>query len=264
MHILVEIRVDGGRPDAELITDRLWHAGAVGVEERPGLVIAAFDNTSAATTTADEFGATIRTVTDSTGLDGWRPYAEVHSAGPFTIRAPWHEPGPGVDLVIDPGHSFGSGSHPSTRLAIEALALLVEPGMHVVDLGSGSGVLAIAAALLGARATAIDIDPGSSATITANAERNGVAARVETSTADIATVSTCGDLAVLNVTIDIHEQVAAGLHSQRIETLVAAGLLAGPQEDRAAAAHRRTISHRIVDGEWAALVLGHGPAAAPS
>ena len=264
MHVLVEVHAGDDPHAVDTITDRLWVAGAVGVEEQPGVVIGAFEDAATAEAAATALDGSLRPVEDTTGLDAWRSHAEAITAGPFTVRVPWLDPGPGIDLVIDPGHTFGSGSHPSTRLALTVLAELIEPGMHVLDLGSGSGVLAIAAARLGASVTAVDLDPGSPATIAANAERNGVADRIESITADIASVSATADLTMLNVTIDIHETVAPGLRGQSLGPLLVAGILAGPQEQRAAAAHGRVIVDRLTEDEWAVVVLDHGPAPAPS
>ncbi|MEM9465933.1 MAG: 50S ribosomal protein L11 methyltransferase [Actinomycetota bacterium] len=263
MHTLVEISLDD-LTSPETVSDRLWVLGAVGVEERSGTVVGAFVDPDRAAVAATELGGRARSVADTAGLDAWREHARVVVAGPFAVRPPWLDPGPGIDLVIDPGHTFGSGSHPTTRLATALLANRVEPGMHVVDLGAGSGVLSVAAALLGATVTAIDTDPRAPATIAANAARNGVAQRIDTVTADIAEVATTADLGVLNVTIDIHERVAPALRRLPIGPLIVSGILAVHHEARCAAAHGRSIGDRITEDEWAALVLDHGASATPS
>jgi ribosomal protein L11 methyltransferase len=91
----------------------------------------------------------------------------------------WHEsPDPAaVNLVLDPGMAFGTGSHPTTRLCLEWLERNVTEGCTVLDYGCGSGILAIAAARLGAaRVAGVDIDPQAVEAARANAERNGVTA----------------------------------------------------------------------------------------
>lgn len=91
----------------------------------------------------------------------------------------WHEsPDPAaVNLVLDPGMAFGTGSHPTTRLCLEWLEREVYAGANVLDYGCGSGILAIAAARLGAASVAgVDIDPQAVEAARANAERNGVSA----------------------------------------------------------------------------------------
>ena len=91
----------------------------------------------------------------------------------------WHEsPDPSaINLVLDPGMAFGTGSHPTTRLCLEWLERTVTPGCSVFDYGCGSGILAIAAGKLGAREVrGLDIDPQAVEAARANAERNAVAA----------------------------------------------------------------------------------------
>lgn len=91
----------------------------------------------------------------------------------------WHAaPEPSaINIVLDPGLAFGTGSHPTTRLCLEWLDRNLVPGASVIDYGCGSGILAIAAARLGARAVAgVDIDPQAVQSSRYNAERNGVLA----------------------------------------------------------------------------------------
>jgi ribosomal protein L11 methyltransferase len=78
-------------------------------------------------------------------------------------------------IQIDPGMAFGTGQHPTTAMCLRALEERVRPGMRVLDLGCGSGILAIAAAKLGAaRVLALDLDPLAVKATTENADRNGV------------------------------------------------------------------------------------------
>jgi ribosomal protein L11 methyltransferase len=89
-------------------------------------------------------------------------------------------------LVLDPGLAFGTGGHATTRLCLRALAEQVRPGDRVADIGTGSGILAVAAALLGAsRVIATDSDPAVIAIARDNAARNGVADRVEVMETDL-------------------------------------------------------------------------------
>jgi len=91
----------------------------------------------------------------------------------------WHEsPDPGaINLILDPGMAFGTGSHPTTRLCLEWLERNVSAACTVLDYGCGSGILAIAAARLGAgRVAGVDIDPQAVESARANAERNEVTA----------------------------------------------------------------------------------------
>lgn len=91
----------------------------------------------------------------------------------------WHQiPDPAaVNLILDPGMAFGTGSHPTTRLCLEWLEGKVSAQCSLLDYGCGSGILAIAAARLGAgRVAGVDIDPQAVEAAYANAERNGVSA----------------------------------------------------------------------------------------
>jgi ribosomal protein L11 methyltransferase len=101
------------------------------------------------------------------------------------ITPSWHEsPADGrIAIVLDPGLAFGTGSHPTTRLCLEWLERGVRPGDSVIDYGCGSGILAIAAARLGAgRVVGIDIDPQALTSTRDNARANGVEVEVRAST----------------------------------------------------------------------------------
>jgi ribosomal protein L11 methyltransferase len=90
----------------------------------------------------------------------------------------WHSPPePGaINLILDPGLAFGTGTHATTRLCLQWLERTITGGETILDYGCGSGILAIAALRLGARrAVGVDIDPGAVAVARASAERNGVA-----------------------------------------------------------------------------------------
>jgi ribosomal protein L11 methyltransferase len=105
----------------------------------------------------------------------WRQWHRPLDVGPLRVRPPWEEPRAGaLDVVIDPGQAFGTGAHPSTRLTL-ALLLDVPVDGSLADWGSGSGVLAVAAARLGfAPVLACDHDPASVAAKAAAAEHNRV------------------------------------------------------------------------------------------
>ena len=96
----------------------------------------------------------------------------------------WHQaPDPqAINLVLDPGMAFGTGSHPTTRLCLEWLERTVTPGVSILDYGCGSGILAIAAAKLGAgEVLGVDIDEQAVSAARSNAERNAVAVRFDDS-----------------------------------------------------------------------------------
>ena len=111
----------------------------------------------------------------------WREGLGPRQIGRLTVAPSWspEPPGAGPLVVLDPEMAFGSGEHGSTRTALALLDRHLDPGDRVLDLGSGSGILAIAAVKLGAaRATGIELDAEAIEVAERNAERNGVADRV--------------------------------------------------------------------------------------
>ena len=132
-----------------------------------------------------EVGGVRVTVSGTLVPDDWeerwkRFHAPVQIGGQLWVRPPWEEfsARPGViDLVIDPGRAFGTGSHPTTRMSLELLLQLAGSGRRgsFCDLGCGSGVLSIAAAKLGfEHVTALDSDRLAVEATEANARANGV------------------------------------------------------------------------------------------
>jgi ribosomal protein L11 methyltransferase len=111
----------------------------------------------------------------------WRDGLRPRRIGRLTVAPSWSLPAESVEplVVLDPETAFGSGEHGSTRTALRLLDRSLQPGDRVLDLCSGSGILAIAAAKLGAsRITGIELDADAIEVATRNAERNGVADRI--------------------------------------------------------------------------------------
>jgi ribosomal protein L11 methyltransferase len=135
-------------------------------------------------------GVTLRTVEEDAWAEAWKAYFKPVRVGRhFVVKPSWEawDASP-EDLVIeiDPGMAFGSGSHPTTRLCLELLESSVRPGEEVLDWGTGSGILAVGAARLGARrVTAIDLDPLAVAAAAENARRNGLEAVIDARTGSI-------------------------------------------------------------------------------
>jgi ribosomal protein L11 methyltransferase len=111
----------------------------------------------------------------------WRDGLAARRVGRLTVAPSWTAAadGAGPLVVVDPETAFGSGEHGSTRSALALLERHLQPSDRMLDLGSGSGILAIAAVVLGAsRATGVELDPESNRVAALNAERNGVTDRV--------------------------------------------------------------------------------------
>ena len=111
--------------------------------------------------------------------DNWKQYFHTFTIDDVTIRPSWEEPeGPdtGLTILMDPGAAFGTGSHETTRLCIRALRKYVQPGDRVLDVGTGSGILSIAALMSGASyALGTDLDALAVTAARENADRNGIA-----------------------------------------------------------------------------------------
>jgi len=176
--------------------------------------------------------------------------------GRLGIHPPWCDPIGEVAVSIDPGPTFGHGAHPTTTLALAEVNRLVGPGTSVLDVGCGSGVLAIAAARLGASpVTGIDIEEDAVAWTLQNAAVNKV--EVEASSTPITGMTGTWDLVLANVLPAVHEKIGRHVVARVGGTLVVSGV---PDEhtDRVSGHYRRaglTESRRICEAGWTALVL---------
>ena len=160
---------------------RLLELAPEGFEEIPGpngLELAAYTDQEGAARIRARF-PTVRSTPVTPGWeDAWRGFHRPVVAGGVWIGPPWETPPPGRRaVVIDPGRAFGTGAHPTTRLCLELLASVERDSL--LDVGCGSGVLAIAAGVLGfAPLVAVDVDPVAVQATRVNAAINGVSVDV--------------------------------------------------------------------------------------
>ena len=168
----------------------------------------------------------------------------------------WHAaPDPAaVNLVLDPGMAFGTGSHPTTRLCLEWLERNVQSGCSVLDYGCGSGILAIAAARLGAGSVVgVDIDPLAVEAARANAQRNGVSATFHDSAQPIVGAY---DLVVANILSNPLRVLAPAIcaHVRRGGRLALSGILR-EQADEIMAIYGQWLPMQVADfrEDWACL-----------
>ena len=264
------VRVTVPVVDAELAADRLWQAGASAIEERvvpSGLVLVAGGEPGPLlSAVADRWPAEAVVVDLDAALDAWRPYARAIRVGDrLVVRPPWLPPAGGdgvVEAVVDPGRAFGSGAHPSTRLALAALVDRVRGGERVLDVGCGSGVLALAALALGASgAVGVDIDPAARDATAANAARNGMSARlaVTDTVGRLAVTDTIGGrypLVVANLLLPDLLALAPAIAAATEDggTLVVSGVLVTQRAAVEAAFGWATVVATTDDG-WLALTL---------
>jgi ribosomal protein L11 methyltransferase len=179
----------------------------------------------------------------------------------LAVRPPWEGPiGAAVELVIDPGQAFGTGAHATTRLCLELL-LELAPGGPLLDLGCGSGVLAIAAAKLGFEPViAADHDPLGVEATAANAAVNGVALdvrRADLRADPIPAAPTVLANLLRPLLLDYAAALGTGRAPEPPRALIASGLLAHEADEVAAAfaPHGLRERTRRERGEWAALLL---------
>jgi ribosomal protein L11 methyltransferase len=251
------VAIDVAPDDADGASGRLFDLGATGVEERdegtlargaPGktTLVASFATGAAARAARKKLGKAAR-LEEIVG-DEWRDAWKKHFK-PFRlceglwVRPPWqpHEPRRGEKvLVLEPGRAFGTGLHETTRLCAAAIAMQRRtlPGVRVLDVGTGSGILALTALALGAReALGIDVDADAIAVAKENAARNGLGDRARFETTPLARVSGTFGLVLANIEADVLVKVRRALlarvaHGGR---LVLSGILASREADLRAA-----------------------------
>ncbi len=272
--IRLAVRVD--RERAEIVLAELLSVAPSGVEEvdvsagvveyavygAPGELPALPDLTAAAG------GALVEVRTSEVADDWdqrWRSFHRPLVLGDrLVVRPPWEEAiGAQVEIVIDPGQAFGTGSHATTRLCLE-LMLELEAAGGFVDLGCGSGVLAIAAARLGwDPVVALDYDPASVEAAVDNARVNGVA--IEVQSYDLRSDPVvCAPVVAANLLRPLlltwADRLASASPSAFPEVMIASGLLVHEADGVAGAFGRLGLaeSERRESGEWAALLLQRG------
>ena len=202
---------------------------------------------------------------DGTWLDTWKAWFKPRPVGPFIIVPSWekYEAKPGeVRIELDPGRAFGTGGHESTRLVLQLIGLERDRGASVerfLDVGCGSGILAIGCALLFPAATglAIDVDSEAVATTRENTDDNHVTARIEASTRPLEVIEGSFGLVLANIQADVLERLASSLASRLGPggRLVTSGILV-EQGDAVEAAFARVglaRYERRVEGEWCAI-----------
>lgn len=189
----------------------------------------------------------------------WRDFHHsVVVAGRLRIRPPWHEQADGlIDVVIEPAQAFGTGAHATTRLCLELLAGLDCAG-PLLDLGCGSGVLAIAAAKLGFEPViAIDNDPAAIAATRENAVANGVVLDVHLGDLRLDALPPA-PVVVANLLLRPLLELSARLQAPP-SRLIASGLLVAQGTDLARelrSRHGLIELARLEEGEWLAMLFG--------
>jgi ribosomal protein L11 methyltransferase len=210
-------------------------------------------------------------VPESEWRDAWKRYFTVSRlTRQFVVVPSWEtfEAGPD-DLVIDldPGMAFGTGTHASTQLVLEELQALGDSGVgatRILDVGCGSGILAIAAVKRWPDATcvALDTDPIAVDATSDNAANNRVADRVEASTASLGELAEDFPLVLANIQAHVLRELKPALIARTAHggTLILSGLLTPQAEPLAgefvaAGMRRRAVRASTRDPEWSVVVL---------
>jgi ribosomal protein L11 methyltransferase len=180
----------------------------------------------------------------------WREFHRSVYVGPFWIGPPWERPPDHVmSIVIDPGRAFGTGAHPTTQLCLELVAELAPASL--LDVGCGSGAIAIAAARLGfSPVVAVDVDPAAVEATARNTAANGVS--VDVRQLDLATAALpSAGVTVANISLELVEAV---LTRTDAPLAIVSGYL---ERDRPRTGAYRQRERRVRDG-WAADLFERG------
>ena len=209
---------------------------------------------------------TTRLVHEADWAEAWKEHFPVLRVGRgIVIRPTWRrhvaEPGD-VVLDLDPGMAFGTGLHPTTRLCLAAVEAIGDRGLltgaRVLDVGCGSGILAIAAAKLGAREVlGIDTDPIATEATVGNAERNGLAEQIAARAGSLPTNEPAFDVILANLIASLLVTLAPQLRAEVRPggTVLASGIFIDREADVRAAftAAGLDVTGQSAEGDWLAL-----------
>lgn len=253
----VSLTLDVPEPEAERVEALLWDAGATGLEIRdreappmPGvrgpssgeaIVVAWFDDREPAEAALADVRAWVpdargafEEAPDTDWSMAWRSRIRSTRVGRLWVGPPWEVAPEGtVALVIEPKMAFGTGDHPTTALCLAAVDAFcaARPGGSVLDVGTGTGVLALMARKLGAgRVVGVDNDPMSVTLARENATLNGIGG-VELSGATLDAVDGRFDLVLANILANTLVELAPALVAHTRGRLVLAGVLSHQEDE---------------------------------
>ena len=273
------VQVTVSADEQDWASGELWELGTTGIAEHPLpngeiTLVCGFPSEREAVSALSCLPIRWRPMLDvvhgAEWLDAWREHFPVTRIGRFLLVPAWketaddallHDLGPhDIVMPLDPGRAFGTGAHPSTALILELLPALVTPGMSVLDVGCGSGVLSVAAALLGAASVmGVDIEDEAVRVTRANAARSDVSSVVVAATTPVAEVSGTYAVVLANMLAPvllalaphISARVAPGGH------LVLAGLI-DTQVDQLTSVYESlglALGSTAEHGIWRSMVL---------
>lgn len=203
----------------------------------------------------------VREIEERDWLGEWKQSWQPVEIGRFIIAPPWSDIADRPDRLIvriEPGMAFGTGTHETTRLCLDAIQKHFSGGSFL-DVGTGTGILAIAAAKLfpGARIEACDTDAAAVAIARENAAANGVAEQINFRTGSVDDSTASADLVCANLTADVISQLLPTLVSLSCGKLILSGILEAQIELVQSGLHASGIDdfEIVQDGEWVALIV---------
>lgn len=255
------------------------HAAPEALGDEIVTLVAAFATRESALEAMVAFGPELNPRLEEVVGDAWRDAWKEHFA-PFrlsprvVIKPPWRDVDPTlVDaqthvLELEPGRAFGTGLHATTSLVANALDTRSGDyaGKAILDVGCGSGILALCALSLGAaRARCIDIDPDAVRITIENAVRTGFGARVDADTTDVAAIAETYPLVVANIQAEVLVPRAADVIARVAPggLLILSGILETQRDRLLEAYHALTIEEVAVSGDWIAIIARCEPRREP-
>ncbi len=270
----LDVDIDGAAHEA--VEYALMEAGALGTETTDGRVTAYFAETPNRERVRNELfealriydlpsssvrDMNLREVADRDWLEEWKQSWQPVEIGRFIIAPPWSDLGEVHDRLvirIEPGMAFGTGTHETTRLCLDAIQKHFAGGSFL-DVGTGTGILAIAAAKLFPESHIEGCDTDETAIVIAreNAELNSVAEQINFWTGSIDDSTASADLVVANLTADVVTSIMPALVGVACGKLILSGILDTQLEMVQAALHASGIDDFEItqDGEWIALIV---------
>jgi ribosomal protein L11 methyltransferase len=276
------VAVDVAPAEAEDAGALLFELGAQGVEERDATtmargagdrvtLVASFEDRAQAEAAVAElpegWAPRVQEVVGDAWRDEWKKFFEPFAVCPgVVVCPPWKkvEAAGGQVVELEPGRAFGTGLHETTSLVAEVLSELPLADATVLDVGCGSGILALVALRLGAaRAVAVDVDPDAVAVTRENAARNGLSERVEASETPVGDLRGTYPVVLANIESRTLVELAPALRARvaRGGRIVLSGILAPDvapsqvDDVKRAFAGMRDLDFRR-KGEWVALTMG--------
>ncbi len=261
--------------DVDVASDVLWQLGVRAIEERSSprlaeiveLWTAVGDDDAAidraGTAMGERWPWRVEAIADGPA-DTWRDYAQPMWVDERLVIVPaWQEHTFDEHVVvvsIEPGGAFGLGDHPTTLLSLQAARSQLANGCDVLDVGCGTGVIAIMAAMLGAGSVrAVDVASAAVEATRANATRNAAADRIEVDTTPAADLDATYDLVVANILAPTLVELAHDLRrlTRPLGRLVISGILAERHDHVLAALAPMVVDRTSTLDGWAAVTLRH-------